>query len=130
MIFRNLIRYCFLALTLVPSSPSHRKKSHSRKHTHNSPLTAHQTTTNCLYKKSVLAEPGRIIYSFMVDQAWGDFSALGFLPVFGVKMASILFPSSFGMLSSCPKSFRRSANFRRSNSPLSLNWIARPLNCT
>ena len=53
-----------------------------------------------------------------------------FFWLFGAKMANILFPSNLGMLSNVPTSTRRSANFNSSNSPLSLNIIARPLNCT
>ena len=59
-----------------------------------------------------------------------------FTPVFcffwllGANITSILFPSILGMPSNAPTSFNLSANFNNSNSPLSLNIIARPLNCT
>lgn len=46
----------------------------------------------------------------------------------GAQMASIRLPSILGMPSSTPESLSRSANFSSSNSPRSLNWIARPLN--
>ena len=48
----------------------------------------------------------------------------------GAQIASIRLPSILGIPSSTPASLRRSANFSRRSSPLSLNWMARPLNCT
>ena len=49
---------------------------------------------------------------------------------FGANITNILFPSIFGILSSAPTSFKLSANFKSKISPLSLNIIALPLNCT
>ena len=68
--------------------------------------------------------------SFSEETSLPSSEVLLFCCALGANITSILFPSIFGNPSRAPTSLRRSANFNNNNSPLSLNMMARPLNCT
>lgn len=83
----------------------------------------------CLFPDSIKKAASGCFYQEVTIQLFYSASfSFFFLLLLGAIMMNILLPSSFGSASGCPISCRRSANFNNNSSPLSLNWIARPLN--